>query len=152
MGILRVDHPDIEEFVSCKDDVTQITNFNISIAITDEFMRAVKENRHYALINPRTGKEYVVNGEVVTKHAPTVFNSIIKHAWSTGEPGIIFIDRMNQLAPCPDYEVIEATNPCGEQPLPPYDSCNLGSINLGEMVLDEFPRDYDPKQNPETGC
>ena len=151
MGILRVDHPDIDEFISCKDDVTQITNFNISIAITDEFMRAVKENRHYALINPRTGKEYVVNGEVITKHAPTVFNSIIKHAWSTGEPGIIFIDRMNQQAPCPDYEVIEATNPCGEQPLPPYDSCNLGSINLGEMVLDEFPRDYDPKQNPEQG-
>ncbi len=151
MGILRVDHPDIDEFVSCKDDVTQITNFNISIAITDEFMRAVKENRHYALINPRTGKEYLVNGEVITKHAPTVFNSIIKHAWSTGEPGIIFIDRMNQQAPCPDYEVIEATNPCGEQPLPPYDSCNLGSINLGEMVLDEFPRDYDPKQNPEQG-
>ena len=151
MGILRVDHPDIDEFVSCKDDVTQITNFNISIAITDEFMRAVKENRHYALINPRTGKEYLVNGEVITKHAPTVFNSIIKHAWSTGEPGIIFIDRMNQQAPCPDYEVIEATNPCGEQPLPPYDSCNLGSINLGEMVLDEFPRDYDPKQNPEHG-
>ena len=151
MGILRVDHPDIDEFVSCKDDVTQITNFNISIAITDEFMQAVKENRHYALINPRTGKEYLVNGEVITKHAPTVFNSIIKHAWSTGEPGIIFIDRMNQQAPCPDYEVIEATNPCGEQPLPPYDSCNLGSINLGEMVLDEFPRDYDPKQNPEQG-
>jgi ribonucleoside-diphosphate reductase alpha chain len=151
MGILRVDHPDIEEFVSCKDDVTQITNFNISIAITDEFMQAVKENRHYALVNPRTGKEYSVNGEVITKHAPTVFNSIIKHAWSTGEPGIIFIDRMNQQAPCPDYEVIEATNPCGEQPLPPYDSCNLGSINLGEMVVDEFPRDYDPKQNPEPG-
>jgi ribonucleoside-diphosphate reductase alpha chain len=151
MGILRVDHPDIDEFVSCKDDVTQITNFNISIAITDEFMQAVRENRHYALINPRTGKEYVVNGEVITKHAPTVFNSIIKHAWSTGEPGIIFIDRMNQQAPCPDYEVIEATNPCGEQPLPPYDSCNLGSINLGEMVLDEFPRDYDPKQDPEQG-
>jgi ribonucleoside-diphosphate reductase alpha chain len=151
MGILRVDHPDIDEFVSCKDDVTQITNFNISIAVTDEFMQAVKENRHYALINPRTGKEYVVNGEVITKHAPTVFNSIIKHAWSTGEPGVIFIDRMNQQAPCPDYEVIEATNPCGEQPLPPYDSCNLGSINLGEMVVDEFPRDYDPKQNPEQG-
>ncbi len=151
MGILRVDHPDIEEFISCKDDVTQITNFNISIAITDEFMNAVKENRHYALINPRTGTEYMVNGEVVTKHAPTVFNLIIKHAWSTGEPGIIFIDRMNQTAPCPDYETIEATNPCGEQPLPPYDSCNLGSINLGEMVLDEFPRDYDPKQEPEKG-
>ena len=151
MGILRVDHPDIDEFISCKDDVTQITNFNISIAITDEFMQAVRENRHYALINPRTGKEYVVNGEVITKHAPTVFNSIIKHAWSTGEPGIIFIDRMNQQSPCPDYEVIEATNPCGEQPLPPYDSCNLGSINLGEMVVDEFPRDYDPKQNPEQG-
>jgi ribonucleoside-diphosphate reductase alpha chain len=151
MGILRVDHPDIDEFVSCKDDVTQITNFNISIAITDEFMKAVKENRHYALINPRTGKEYVVNGEIITKHAPTVFNSIIKHAWSTGEPGIIFIDRMNQQAPCPDFEVIEATNPCGEQPLPPYDSCNLGSLNLGEMVVDEFPRDYDPKQNAENG-
>lgn len=151
MGILRVDHPDIEEFISCKDDVTQITNFNISIAITDEFMQAVKENRHYALVNPRNGKEFVVDGEVITKHAPTVFNGIIKHAWSTGEPGIVFIDRMNKTAPCPGYEVIEATNPCGEQPLPPYDSCNLGSLNLGEVVLDEFPREYDPKQAPEDG-
>ena len=151
MGILRVDHPDIEEFVSCKDDLTQITNFNISVAITDEFMRAVKENRDYALLNPRTGEPYTINGQVVTKSATKVFNTIIEHAWQTGEPGIVYIDRMNDLSPNPGYEVIEATNPCGEQPLPPYDSCNLGSINLGTMVVDDLPRDYNPKVDPARG-
>ena len=151
MGILRVDHPDIEEFVCCKDDLTQVTNFNISVAITDEFMRAVRENRPYALRDPRTGQEFRINGELVTKHAPTVFNLIIQHAWQTGEPGIVFIDRMNQMSPSPGYEEIEATNPCGEQPLPPYDSCNLGSINLGEAVYDEMPHHYDPNNAPEAG-
>lgn len=151
MGILRVDHPDIEEFVSCKDDLSQVTNFNISVAITDEFMRAVKENRDYALLNPRTGEPYTVNGKTVTKYAPKIFNDIIQHAWQTGEPGIVYIDRMNALSPNPGYEVIEATNPCGEQPLPPYDSCNLGSINLGAMVMTELPRDYNPKVDPARG-
>ncbi len=151
MGILRVDHPDIEEFVSCKDDLTQVTNFNISVAITDEFMRAVKENRDYELLNPRSGEPYTINGKTVTKFAPKIFSDIIQHAWQTGEPGIVYIDRMNQLSPCPNYEIIEATNPCGEQPLPPYDSCNLGSINLGEMVFSELPRDYNPKVDPARG-
>jgi ribonucleoside-diphosphate reductase alpha chain len=151
MGVLRVDHPDIEEFISCKDDLTQVTNFNISVALTDEFMAAVKENRDYALIDPRTQEPYTVNGEVITKNAGRVFNSIVEHAWRTGEPGIIFIDRMNQLAPCYDAEVIEATNPCGEQPLPPYDSCNLGSVNLGRMVRDPLPADYNPFEAPEAG-
>ena len=151
MGILRVDHPDIEEFVSCKDDLSQITNFNISVAITDEFMRAVKENRDYALLNPRTGEPYTINGQIVTKSATKVFSTIIEHAWQTGEPGIVYIDRMNDLSPNPGYEVIEATNPCGEQPLPPYDSCNLGSINLGTMVFDDLPRDYNAKVDPARG-
>jgi ribonucleoside-diphosphate reductase alpha chain len=151
MGILRIDHPDIEEFISCKDDISQITNFNISVAITDEFMRAVKENRGYALRDPRTGKEYVVDGQAVTKPAAKLLEQIVSHAWKTGEPGIIFIDRMNQLSPCPGYEEIEATNPCGEQPLPPYDSCNLGSINLGEMAIEELPHNYDPMQAPDKG-
>ena len=151
MGILRVDHPDIEEFISCKDDLTQVTNFNISVAITDEFMRAVKENREYALLNPRTGEPYTINGQTVTKSATKVFNTIIEHAWQTGEPGIVYIDRMNELSPNPGFEVIEATNPCGEQPLPPYDSCNLGSINLGAMVYDDLPRDYNAKVDPARG-
>jgi ribonucleoside-diphosphate reductase alpha chain len=151
MGILRVDHPDIEEFISCKDDLLQITNFNISVAITDEFMRAVKENRNYALRDPRSGTEFRINGDVATKHAPTIFNQIIAHAWQTGEPGIVFIDRMNQLSPSPGFEEIEATNPCGEQPLPPYDSCNLGSINLGETAFEELPHTYDPRNEPEKG-
>lgn len=151
MGILRIDHPDIEEFISCKDDLSQITNFNISVAITDEFMRAVKENRPYALRNPGTGREFVADGEVVARQAGEILEQIVAHAWKTGEPGIIFLDRMNQLSPCPGHEEIEATNPCGEQPLPPYDSCNLGSINLGEMMLEELPRNYDPMQTPEKG-
>jgi ribonucleoside-diphosphate reductase alpha chain len=151
MGILRVDHPDIEEFISCKDDVSQVTNFNISVAITDEFMQAVKEQGEYQLYDPRTGEPYIINGKPVTKNATKVFNEIVQHAWQTGEPGIIFIDRMNERAPNPNLEVIEATNPCGEQPLPPYDSCNLGSINLGEFVVEEFVRDYDPNNEPEKG-
>ncbi len=151
MGILRVDHPDIEEFISCKDDVSQVTNFNISVAITADFMQAVKEQRDYQLRDPRTGEPYVINGKVMTKNATKIFNDIVQHAWQTGEPGIIFIDRMNERSPNPDLEMIEATNPCGEQPLPPYDSCNLGSINLGEFTVDEFPRDFDPNNEPEKG-
>ena len=150
MGILRVDHPDIMEFISCKDDLTQVTNFNISVALTDEFMRAVEENREYDLINPVTGKVNIVDGKPHRLNAVKVFDEIVKHAWMTGEPGIIYIDRMNQANPTNKVEEIEATNPCGEQPLPPYDSCNLASLNLGKMVMDPLPDDYSPK-DPSKG-
>ncbi len=150
MGILRVDHPDIEEFISCKDDLTQVTNFNISVAITDEFMAAVEAGRPYALYNPSTRKPYDSGNGVQTLDARKVFASIVDHAWRTGEPGIVFIDRINQGNPTHRFEEIEATNPCGEQPLPPYDSCNLASINLGKMVKEELPQTYD-RRRPADG-
>ena len=142
MGILRVDHPDILEFIACKDDTGKITNFNISVAISDAFMAAVEKGERYPLIDPRTGSTYVLEGQEQYLDAREVFGAIIDHAWRTGEPGVIFIDRMNRLNPTYPVEQIEATNPCGEQPLPPYDSCNLGSINLGQFVKDPLPDDY----------
>ncbi|MEK7775073.1 MAG: vitamin B12-dependent ribonucleotide reductase, partial [Candidatus Zixiibacteriota bacterium] len=149
MGILRVDHPDIKEFISCKDDTSAITNFNISVAITDEFMTALREGRDYQLFNPRTGTVHTVDGKHVSLSAQEVFDDIISHAWGTGEPGIVFIDRMNRLNPTFPTETIEATNPCGEQPLPPFDSCNLASINLGRFV-NPSPRGSS-LFNPEDG-
>jgi len=130
MGILRVDHPDIMEFVTCKDDTTKITNFNISVAVTDAFMAAVETDEMYDLHHPKTGK---VTGKL---RAREVWNRIIHGAWKTGEPGVFFIDKANYYNPVPHLGSYEATNPCGEQPLLPYDVCNLGSINLGVFVRD----------------
>ena len=128
MGILRVDHPDIMEFITCKDDTTKVTNFNISVAVTDAFMAAVEANSTYDLIHPKT-KE--VTGQL---QARAVWERIIHGAWKTGEPGVFFVDKANHYNPVPHLGEYEATNPCGEQPLLPYDVCNLGSINLGAFV------------------
>ncbi len=124
MGILRVDHPDILEFISCKNNTAEITNFNISVGITEAFMKAVENDEDYELIDPSTK-------QVTNKlNAKTVFAAIVQSAWQTGEPGIIFLDRLNRDNAVPSQGEIESTNPCGEQPLLPYESCNLGSINL----------------------
>ena len=128
MGILRVDHPDIRRFISCKNDTSQITNFNISVAITDSFMSAVEAEANYDLVDPTTG-------EVVTQEsACEIFDAIVHGAWLTGEPGTFFIDRANEYNPVPALGSYEATNPCGEQPLLPYDVCNLGSVNVGAFA------------------
>ncbi|MEM2635125.1 MAG: vitamin B12-dependent ribonucleotide reductase, partial [Nitrososphaerales archaeon] len=128
MAVLSVDHPDIIEFITAKSRVGVLNNFNISVAVTDEFMEKVFKGEDYNLINPR-------NKEVVGKlNANEVFNLMATMAWATGDPGIIFIDEINRHNPTPSLGRIESTNPCGEQPLLPYESCNLGSINLAKMV------------------
>ena len=140
MGILRVDHPDIRSFITCKNDTSQITNFNISVAITDVFMEAVGNDETYDLLSPK-------HGEVVgQENAREIFEMIIRGAWLTGEPGTFFIDRANEYNPVPALGSYEATNPCGEQPLLPYDVCNLGSINLGKFVKEDALPGVDPDE------
>ena len=124
MGILRVDHPDILEFITCKNDTKEITNFNISVGLTEAFMEAAESGSEYELVDPASRR---VTGRL---NAREVFEAIVRSAWQTGEPGILFLDRLNKDNPCPGQGEIESTNPCGEQPLLPYEACNLGSINL----------------------
>ncbi len=128
MGILRVDHPDIMDFISCKEDLTQVTNFNISVAVTTEFMEAVKAGTSYDLKQPKSGE---VVGQL---DARAVWDKMIQGAWRTGEPGCFFVDEANRFNPVPQLGSYEATNPCGEQPLLAYDVCNLGSVNVGYHV------------------
>jgi ribonucleoside-diphosphate reductase alpha chain len=127
MGILRVDHPDIEEFIGMKLDGRSVTNFNVSVAATDVFMEAVRKGGSYDLVDPRSGKA------VGSRDARTIFQMMVRAAWSVGDPGLIFIDRINKANPTAGLGPIRATNPCGEQPLHEYESCNLGSINLANF-------------------
>jgi len=137
IGLLRVDHPDIEEFVTMKRDGRTLNNFNISVAITDEFMKALKRDGEYSLYNPYLKKK------TARKKARDIFKLIVESAWAVGDPGLIFIDRINQLNPTRELGPISATNPCGEQPLHPYESCNLGSINISNFYSPGHPDEID---------
>lgn len=128
MGVLRVDHPDIQEFIGVKRNLNEMTNFNLSVGITDAFMQAVEHDRKYALVNPHNGS--------AVRHLPArlVFDHLVEAAWATGEPGMIFLDTVNRANPTPQLGKIESTNPCGEQPLLAYESCTLGSINVARFA------------------
>ncbi|MDH5701503.1 MAG: adenosylcobalamin-dependent ribonucleoside-diphosphate reductase, partial [Candidatus Bathyarchaeota archaeon] len=130
MGILRVDHPDIIEFITSKQKPGFLSNFNISVAVTDDFMKTLEEDGEYWLTNPRTKER------VKKLKARDVWDLMASSAWASGDPGVIFVDEINRYNPTPEIGRIESTNPCGEQPLLPYESCNLGSINLSRMVED----------------
>ena len=137
MGVLRIDHPDILEFINCKENNNDLNNFNISVAVTNEFMEKVHKNEMYDLKDPKTGK-------IVSQlDAGKIFDLIAERAWKNGDPGLLFIDKINEENPTPQDGLIEATNPCGEQPLLPNEACNLGSINLSNFVKDndiDYPR------------
>jgi ribonucleoside-diphosphate reductase alpha chain len=130
MGILRVDHPDIETFIHCKDDLRSLTNFNISVGATDDFLSKAKIRADYALVNPRTG---LMAGR---RDASSILDQICSSAWRTGDPGMVFLDSINRSNPTPGVGEIESTNPCGEVPLLPFEACNLGSINLDHMLTE----------------
>jgi ribonucleoside-diphosphate reductase alpha chain len=144
MGILRIDHPDILEFIRIKRDGRELTNFNISVSVTDAFMNALKADAEYNLINPRSK---VVAGKL---KATMVFDDIVASAWETGDPGLIFIDTINRYNPTPHIGVIESTNPCGEQPLLPYEACVLGSLNLSKYVREDALHSTNPPSPPFT--
>lgn len=134
MGVLRIDHPDIVSFITVKRDQTEFTNFNLSVAVTDAFMEALGKGEDYQLVNPRTG------GNVGQESAQRIFDLIAECAWESAEPGVLFIDAINRANPTPNIGHIEATNPCGEQPLLAFEPCNLGSVNLGRMLKKEGGR------------